>query len=762
MKKIKQISFVLFFFLIGATTSFGQIDRIEEAIEADNLKRALKLAEDAEEDDLLKKSPEVYFLKAQIYFKIIRHEFLSAKYEDALKLGIKSLEKGKYKADGEFFPEYLPLVDSFVKLNNEKGALEYKINKFTKAIKTYEKSFELNGDMSAIYWRGKSYMMSFDTTYGEKEYNKVIVYCNEQKAEGNDVDPVMSDAFVYYADKYWQAQKYDSANVYLESARKVFGGNPRIDYFQKEVTKQQINQLPPSSLMMEKIKYILNIFPTDTVFVKKENALYLYLMRNHFDNGDLVALDTMLASFAMEKVDRHGSKLLNQYKKSDQFIEEKVENVLWKLVKYYSKFDYPEISNYIAQRYIESTAKEKTPEMLQARYLVIIDYAAKSHSLKLANQLLLHAEETFGQQQSLTALRQSLISKNSSKELSTSEQGALYSMMMKENDMSNLSEDVQKIVETYIESLVRDKDYRTAKTVIVNHLKAQPDNPIWDRKRDYLAKEDFYHNYYMTRVKEEEVAGMTVGGFTWNGSKATCNPGDIDPKIQQKVEDRINYFRRQAGVPDIYLDPELNDWCQKAALMMESNKTLSHTPDSRWSCYTDEGADAARYSLLTKGATTTMAVTSFFADNANASVGNRRWLLYPNGLALGHGSTENACAIWASDDSGSVDSNTYKERFVAWPPEGTLPKMMVFNYWSFSINQELKNSKVTMSIDGKNIPVTMQPFEDGHRLPTLVWQPSLDVKSMTGDTQVLVNVDLPNGRRYTYTIKILDFDPIGY
>lgn len=266
----------------------------------------------------------------------------------------------------------------------------------------------------------------------------------------------------------------------------------------------------------------------------------------------------------------------------------------------------------------------------------------------------------------------------------------------------------------------------------------------------------------MTRVREEVVAGMKVGGYTWSGSKARCDPGTIDDDVQQKVEDRINYFRRQAGVPDIYLDAELNSWCQKAALMMESNKSLSHTPDSRWSCYSDEGAHAARYSLLTKGATTVFAVTSFFADNNTESVGNRRWLLYPNGLALGHGSTENACAIWASDDSGSVDTNVYKDKFVAWPPEGNLPKMMVFRYWSFSINQELKGSSVTMEIDGKPVPLYLQEFEDARRLSTLVWEPEFNFKTITSDTKVNVTVTIPNGRRYSYIVKVMDFDPIGY
>ena len=71
MKNIQQLSLFLLLIISGSLYSYGQTDRIAQAIEDNNLKRALKLAEDAEEDPLYKKNPEVYFLKAQVYFNII-------------------------------------------------------------------------------------------------------------------------------------------------------------------------------------------------------------------------------------------------------------------------------------------------------------------------------------------------------------------------------------------------------------------------------------------------------------------------------------------------------------------------------------------------------------------------------------------------------------------------------------------------------------------------------------------------------------------
>ncbi len=763
MKNLRKYSLIIALIGLTLVKADAQVDKISLALEDGNLKRALKIAETSAEDPQYKKNPEIYFLKAETLYRIINDKFLGEKFPNALKTGIKALEKGRMRANGEFFPEYSGLVDNYVVLNNKKAAKEYKINKYSGAIKTYLKSNELNGDMTPIYWIGKCQMYMEDTVQGEEYYDRVILWSNNQHANDKDVEPIISEAYLYYADKFWGQKKYDSAGLYLESARRVFGANPRIDYFQKEVTKEQIKELPPSTLMMEKIKYILRYFPTDTFFVKKENALYLYLLRIHYQNRDTVRLDTMLSQFCSQKVERSNSKRVNQFKKCDQFLDTKKENVLWKLVKYFSKFDHIDMSNYVADKYIASTTKGDDAEDLQSRYTVIIDYAAKSQSLALANQLLLHAEIIYGETEGIIGLRNSLISKNQDYDLNTSDQGALYSLLIYSTlYLDEVTEKTEKIIDTYLDALIKDKEYAKAKVVILRHMEAQPDNTKWPEKLEYLTKEDFYYNYYMTRVKDEVVAGMTVNGFEWNGSSVNCDPGEIDMAIQQKVQDRINYFRRHAGIHEIFLDPELNDWCQKAALMMESNKNLSHEPDSRWRCYTDEGADAARYSLLTKGATTTMAVTSFMADTKNPSVGNRRWLLYPNGLALGHGSTKNAAVIWALDDSGSVDTNIYTEQFVAWPPEGSTPKMMVFNHWSFSLKQDLSDAIVIMTSGDEDIPLVVHDLVDGYGLPTLVWSPQLDVKAITGDMDVVVSVELKNGRKYVYYVKIMDFNPIGY
>ncbi|MCB0735619.1 MAG: CAP domain-containing protein, partial [Bacteroidetes bacterium] len=739
-------------------------DRILQAIEDGNYKRALSLAEESEEDPEYKKDPEVYFLKAEALLELMKDEFWLKKNPEALKMGLKALDKGKSRTeDNTIWPEYSELVDKYVELNDMEAYNNYRVNRFSKAIGQYLKSNELNGNKISLFWAGKCYVTSGDTAEGEKIYLSVIYWANEQKAEGKKVSDKLLEPYVHFADKYWTSKKLDSANMYLVSARKIFGGTPKIDYYQKEIAKQQIDELPPSSLMMEVIQRALNDFPTDTFFVRKENALYVYLLRTYYDNKDTAALDTMLDEFTNQKIFRSESEHASKFKESDQFLDNKAENVIWKLVTYYSKYDHIPMSNFMCHRYIQQTATSQSKEDIKKRYLVIIDYAARSRSLFLANQILTNALKMYKNDPEFLNIQNSLISQFSGKELNVADLGALYDMSRrKEGLKAKPTEDFQKLSEFYMDQLIRDKQYVKAKKLILEHKAIVADNPIWDLKLKYLAKEDFYWNYFETRVVDEEVAGMLVKGFEWNGDLLTCDAGTIKPELQQKVQNRINYFRRQAGVPEIELDPQLNEWCQKAALIMEANKGMNHDPKPNWSCYSDEGREACKYSLLTTGAHTTMAVTSFFADNRNPNLGHRRWLLFPNSKYLGHGSTENYCALWALDDSGNVDTNLYKERFVAWPAEGLIPKMMVFDQWSFSINQDLSGAKITMTEAGKPVTFTQNPMVEGYGLSTLIWKPQLDFSTMSGDRTFQVVIQLKNGRKYTYSVTVMDWDAVGY
>src|ERR1035437_5791777 len=93
-----------------------------------------------------------------------------------------------------------------------------------------------------------------------------------------------------------------------------------------------------------------------------------------------------------------------------------------------------------------------------------------------------------------------------------------------------------------------------------------------------IAK-DFKDNYLGSEVKD-------IG---WSGNKLICSKGKLKDETFKKVLQRINYFRRMAGVYDsIEFDEGYNKIAQAAALIMYSNNHLTHTPSNNLKCYSDD------------------------------------------------------------------------------------------------------------------------------------------------------------------------------
>jgi len=109
--------------------------------------------------------------------------------------------------------------------------------------------------------------------------------------------------------------------------------------------------------------------------------------------------------------------------------------------------------------------------------------------------------------------------------------------------------------------------------------------------------------------------GSNQYGADWTGSTSSCNSGTISNEALANTLKRVNYFRVSAGLPTItHFDTELNAKCQKGALMMYANQELSHTPPTTWSCYTQDGYDAASHSNIATN-TGSSSITSYMSDH---------------------------------------------------------------------------------------------------------------------------------------------------
>jgi photosystem II stability/assembly factor-like uncharacterized protein/uncharacterized protein YkwD len=248
---------------------------------------------------------------------------------------------------------------------------------------------------------------------------------------------------------------------------------------------------------------------------------------------------------------------------------------------------------------------------------------------------------------------------------------------------------------------------------------------------------DYINIYMKSNVSNTELA--------WTGDKTTCVAGTTSLISETKTLDRINYFRTLVGLPgNVQLDAGLNSKCREAALMMDANGLLSHTPPSNWKCYTTVGADAAGFSNLNLGGHSSKAIAAYMDDDGskNYAAGHRRWVLNSKATIMGTGSTSIANALYViGNDGPSANVN-----FIAYPPNGFFPAPLLpaSKRWSFGKDGAVfTNAKVEMKDHaGSNVAVTIEPLTTGMADNSIVWVPD--------------NIDRTNPMDITYSVTVKD------
>jgi uncharacterized protein YkwD len=256
--------------------------------------------------------------------------------------------------------------------------------------------------------------------------------------------------------------------------------------------------------------------------------------------------------------------------------------------------------------------------------------------------------------------------------------------------------------------------------------------------------------------------GSAAANTGWTGNTASCVAGTVPNDVNQKVLQRINYFRRQVGLNDnITLDTAKNRKCQEAALMMHANGALNHTPPTTWKCYTADGAAAAGSSNL-HSIGGVNAITGYIQDpgSSNTACGHRRWILYSRSLIMGHGSTTNNNALWVIG-GGSPTPPKNMPAFISWPPQNHVAAALIFPRWSFSIpGADFTNAIVTMT-DSKGVTVSLNVVSvnvNGYGDNTIVWEPTGIVTNSATDVtyNVKVNdVQLSGGETKSFSYKVV-------
>lgn len=262
-----------------------------------------------------------------------------------------------------------------------------------------------------------------------------------------------------------------------------------------------------------------------------------------------------------------------------------------------------------------------------------------------------------------------------------------------------------------------------------------------------LARQDFNTMY----------VGSAVPSFTWNGNTGSCNAGTLSQDVIDKALLRLKYFRKAAGLSNdgIVMNPLYNAKCQQAALMFKANNTISHFPPNTWSCFTEDGADAAGNGNIAFGVSDVENINLWIEDegNNNAKVGHRRWMLYSRATDFGFGCTNSTGTLWViNDGSGSTDLPANTPAYVAWPPKGFIPRDVVYPRWSLSIPAPSYPYQVNFT----QATVVVKDAS-GAELPVLIEYANPVESSYAGDNTISFRPDgiiLDSDADQKYSVKI--------
>lgn len=218
--------------------------------------------------------------------------------------------------------------------------------------------------------------------------------------------------------------------------------------------------------------------------------------------------------------------------------------------------------------------------------------------------------------------------------------------------------------------------------------------------------------------------------FTWSGAVNGCVAGDTTEAFKRAVLRRLNYYRAMAGLPgNLSLDLAWSAKAQQAALMMDANDSLSHSPPSNWTCYSVDGAEAAGRSNLAYSSFPGRSVSlldGYMQDRGanNAAAGHRRWILYSRLATVGSGDAPQANALWILGPG--TTGPTAPAAVIAWPSAGFMPRPLAAPTDRFSFSCPGANfaaASISMRNDsGQPLAVRVDSRNDsGFGDNTIVW-----------------------------------------
>lgn len=715
-------SLYIILFLLGPRFLYGGNDKFVESFDKGNYKKCLKQCEKTIQKD--RNNLDAYLYKSLCQVYLYEDEEYRKENRILHELAIRNLLLLKKKdRQGNFIENHQAQVDTIITKVIAHASRYADDGRFSKAYKLLDDIISLNNNSLAHYAKAMTLKQEGKDREAFNEMNFTARKIYQDTKSGKLKQAVLPEAFVELANYLSEEKAWAEAYIILQRAIEIFGKAEALEepYFDlitdhirdftrfsdsteadsilHEIVSAQIilNDDDIFDLKWRAFEQILPILSAQDLFSNMKHMLSQYATDKEADYPpfeaimvDVIAVLTKIPAYGEPDFSRSTSAcrlLLDQYTNWFGGSEE-------------------EAAIHLAGEYLHAGRIDEAGKLLgNCKLVVRRPEMLKPKEDELIEVIIAMTAEEKDQHKAWLNMY-------------------FWDVLFRGNKMLN-DQHYAKLVNLIVK-YIDDKDFSKAGEMINNALSIYPeDEELMLLKREWVVK-DFDVNFAGTSIGYRELG--------WTGSADNCDAGTLPEKIQQKLTDRLNYFRRLAGVPDqCVLVPELNERAQAAALIMHANHLLNHHPKKDYECYTELGYRGASSANLSLGANSTGALASQMRDagSNNTSVGHRRWILNPRNKSYGHGSTSSSMALVVFGQGmlyyDSEITDIYTKKFVSWPPPDFVPAPLVYARWSFSLTAANFNDADIKMWDefGKSVPLKILEQDGGYGMNTIVWEPEV-------------------------------------
>ena len=583
----------------------------------------------------------------------------------------------------------------------EKGDQYAKTGDFEKVKTYYEKILNSFNDKRDFFYIGRSYLLCGQTNYGIRYINTGLEEYYKLFTKGEKPDSTFLNHILAVTDilinENLQRHTYRLFTfinlIFPDDAKKVSDHHLQII--------EKANQLSSfccddAKLNIREALKAYNQYGTDSRFLEtiKNGITQASNNISEYEYADTITFQKLdsLYCFAMDSVPESKNTLIT-INNSLKFnilkyypVSEKIGISLYKeFLKINEKYD-KILTQYLVVKLIE----ENSTNYLNQGYAILLQRQQFGISLKL--KTLYSSFET------------NLIRELNKFGSSDEELLKIKFWLLHFPDFKLLESNLLTYYIRNIRNKIDENDFSSAQKILGYATKFYPtEKNILELKKECVSK-DYKLNY--------SGSYFTLDELNWTGNTGDCDPGTISQLAQTKTLQRLNFFRRMAGLPDkCIFDTTKNRYCQAAALCMFAQGYLDHHPNASWKCFSEDALKGASHSNLGLGSATSYSVDQQIEDGGdnNKEVGHRTWLLTTEKKCYAYGASQNTVAFWTLGCGESYSDtiiNSYNTEFVAWPPPGPVPNNLVFDRWSFTSynnNFSFENPKIKLTLNGKPI-----------------------------------------------------------